>query len=235
MVYIQSDTKRTRPHHFDAACGMFGAMDAGQDYRLTSFEEVQSGRFDALIKQHLFVGSVEFMREVFKRMRKYPTLPKNSNRPEVKTLLRRARQAVASRGKMFIKPIEIKLFSGAVYDSLFIANLDKFPEDTEVIIADVFDSKILTEWRCYVHYNKIIDARNYSGDFKIMPNWDYVHSIIKDNSDFPEAYVVDVGVLENGENVVIEFNDMWAIGNYGIDNLEYYKLLRARYFEIIRK
>lgn len=35
---------------------------------LTSFEEVQSGKFDMLIHKKLFVGSVEFMREVFKRV-----------------------------------------------------------------------------------------------------------------------------------------------------------------------
>lgn len=234
MVYIQSDSERTRPHHFDAACAMFGAMDAGQEYRLTTFEEVTSGKFDALIKSHLFVGSVEFMREVFGRIGKTPKLPKNSNRMEEITTLQKARGIVEVVGPLFIKPTQTKLFSGAVYDKMFIGSLAKFPPDTEVIIAQSFGQRILTEWRCYVHYKEIIDARNYSGDFQIMPNWDYVHSVIKENSDFPDAYVVDVGVLANGENVVIEFNDLWAIGNYGIDNLQYYKLLRARYFEIIR-
>ena len=42
MVYIQSDSERKLPHHFDAACGLFGALDNGQDIRLTSMEEVKS-------------------------------------------------------------------------------------------------------------------------------------------------------------------------------------------------
>jgi len=54
-------------------------------------------------------------------------------------------------------------------------------------------------------------------------------------TNFPISYTIDIGVLENGENVVIEFNDMWAIGNYGMDNSDYLSLLRQRYFEIIRQ
>jgi hypothetical protein len=234
MVYIQSDAERKLPHHFDAACALYGAQDNGQEIRLTSFEEVQSGKFDSLIKSHLFVGSVEFMREVFSRAGKFPRLPKNSNRREEITTLGQARRTIEIVGPLFIKPVQTKLFSGAVYDPMFIGSLDKFDRDTEVIITQAFGQRILTEWRCYVHYNKIIDARNYSGDFKIAPNWDYGQSIINENSDFPDAYVVDLGVLENGANVVIEFNDMWVIGNYGIENSEYYKLLRARYFQIVR-
>lgn len=41
------------------------------------------------------------------------------------------------------------------------------------------------------------------------------------------------GILETNENVVVEFNDMWAIGNYGIPNDIYLRALRDRYFQII--
>lgn len=53
--------------------------------------------------------------------------------------------------------------------------------------------------------------------------------------DFPKSYTIDVGILEDGENVVIEFNDMWGIGNYGVDNHTYLRLLKSRYFEIMKK
>ena len=235
MVYIQSDKERLLPHHFDAACALYGARDNSQDIRLTSLEEVVSGKFDALIKQHLFCGSVEFMTEVWKRIGKNPKLPKNSNRMEEVVTLNRARNIVDTIGPLFIKPVQNKFFSGAVYDKMFISSLKDFSGDTEVIITQSFNQPILTEWRCYVHLNKILDARNYSGDFRIMPNWDYAESIVKENADtFPDAYVLDMGVLKDGKNVVIEFNDGWSTGNYGIDNSDYYKYLRARYFQIVR-
>jgi hypothetical protein len=37
------------------------------------------------------------------------------------------------------------------------------------------------------------------------------------------------------ENVIIEYNDMWAIGNYGMPNDLYLQLLKDRYFEIVKK
>ena len=111
MIYIQSDNDRTRPHHFDVACAMFGAIETGQDYRLTTFEEVQSGKFDLLIKNNLFVGSVEFMREVFKRVGvDDPRVPENSNRSFETITLGEAKARAKTGEKLFIKPFEIKLF-----------------------------------------------------------------------------------------------------------------------------
>ena len=68
----------------------------------------------------------------------------------------------------------------------------------------------------------------------MLPDKEFVKSILNENSDFPDAYCADFGVLESGESVVIEFNDGWATGNYGLDNSDYYKYLRTRYFQIMR-
>jgi hypothetical protein len=62
-----------------------------------------------------------------------------------------------------------------------------------------------------------------------------VNKIISDYKGImPSAYTIDIGILDGGENVVVEFNDMWAIGNYGVDNSIYLRMLRRRYFEIVR-
>jgi hypothetical protein len=50
---------------------------------------------------------------------------------------------------------------------------------------------------------------------------------------------MDVGVADlTGMNAlytfIVEFNDMYAIGNYGMPNDLYLRLLRERYFEIMR-
>lgn len=135
---------------------------------------------------------------------------------------------------LFIKPI-IKLFPGLILDGITHTCLNNISDDVLVLAYETFPSPILSEWRCYVHNNQIIDSRNYSGEFIISPNYDYVDEIINENrKEFPCAYTIDVGILENGDNVVIEFNDMWAIGNYGLDNITYLRLLRDRYFEIIK-
>ena len=84
------------------------------------------------------------------------------------------------------------------------------------------------------HNNKVVDIRNYSGDLFTLPSEVYLESVIESNLEFPVAYTVDIGILEDGRNHVIEYNDMWAIGNYGMPNDTYLKLLKDRYFEIVR-
>ncbi len=236
MNYIQSNTERTLAHHFDASCALYGAIDNGEKYRLTSFEEVASGKFDALIKDNLFVGSTEFMREVFKRVGITDVhLPMNANRPCSIITLGEAYNRVKNGIKLFIKPVEIKLFTGLILDGSRYSSLNGLPHDTKVMAYEPFTSKILSEWRCYIDKNEIVDIRNYSGDFFIVPDKQYLFDVInKNKSTFPCSYTIDIGILSYNENVVIEFNDMWAIGNYGMANDDYLQLLKNRYFEIHR-
>jgi hypothetical protein len=236
MIYIQSNTDRTIPHHFDASCAMWGAIYSGRDYRLTSYEEVHSGKFDNLIKKCLFVGSVEFLNEVFSRVGVFNVrVPKNSNRESEIITLDKAHERVKNGSKLFIKSFEIKQFTGLILDGCIYSCLENLPPQTKVIAYEPFKKRIESEWRLYIHNRKIIDAKNYSGDFMIMPNWKYAESVLKENiKDFPCAYTIDIGILSDNENVVIEFNDMWAIGNYGIPNDLYLAALKDRYFEIIK-
>jgi hypothetical protein len=237
MIYIQLDIETGSPHHFDAACAMFGAIETGQKYRLTSFEEVQYGKFDLLIKNNLFVGSVEFMKEVFSRIGKEDIrVPKNSNRDHQVMTLGEAKSIAKSGKSIFIKPFDIKLFTGFVLDQMIHTSISDVSDDTPIMVYDVFNSPIKSEWRCYVHRNKVIDTRQYSGDIFTYPSKDYLSDVLYkiEDSNFPIAYTIDIGILESGENVVIEYNDMWAIGNYGIPNDLYLRLLKDRYFEIVK-
>lgn len=235
MIYVQADTDKTRAHHFDCSTAQFGAIESGLDYKLTTIEEVRSGRWDALIRRNLFAGSVEFMKEVFSRIGiLYVKLPRNSNRDFETITLGQAKQRAKSGEKLFIKPFENKLFSGFVLDEFQYTSIADIDLDTPVMAYKPFESKIKSEWRCYIHKSQPIFISNYSGDLFSYPDKDYLFSVIKENKDFPIAYTIDIGILENGENVVVEFNDMWAIGNYGIPNDMYLSALKDRYFEIIK-
>lgn len=250
MIYIQSNNERTLPYHFDSACALYGALDSALDYRLTTYEEVQSGKFDNLIKSNLFVGSVEFMREVFKRIGKTDVrLPLNSDRESQICTMQVVRERVSKGEELFIKPIEIKLFTGLVVNNSFVyAALKDLSDDLKVLVYKPFPSKILSEWRLYIHNHKIVDARNYSGDFKVRPDYatceekvkvNKVQSFMHTDKAFPCAYTMDIAILDTPsltgvDNVVVEFNDMWAIGNYGIENSLYLRMLKDRYFEIVK-
>ncbi len=238
MIYIQSNKEKTLPHHFDCACALYGAMDSAMDYRLVTFEEVQSGKFDLLIKNNLFVGSVEFMREVFNRIGKIDVrLPKNSNRDSKIITLAEAHEIVSKGEKLFVKPLEIKLFTGLVLDGASYSCLKGLPDDTKVLAYEPFRQNIVSEWRVYVHNHEAIDARHYSGNFSISPStYDYslISTIIRLNKkDFPIAYTIDIGLFTSTNFEIIEYNDMWAIGQYGMPNDLYLRLLKDRYFQIV--
>jgi hypothetical protein len=241
MIYIQSNNEKTLPHHFDAACAMYGAIEAGREYKLVTYDEVASGKFDSLIRINLFVGTVEFMREVFKRVGLNDVrVPVNSNRESEIITLGEALTRAKGGEKIFIKPIEIKLFTGFVLDNMIHSCIEGLPTETKVLAYKPFYTEIISEWRVYVHRGKIVDSRNYSGDFMVDPDYHFfLQNILKENDGkFPISYTIDVGILYFSsfrENVVIEYNDMWAIGNYGIPNDLYLRLLRDRYFEIVNE
>jgi hypothetical protein len=211
---------------------MFGAIETAQDYKLKSYEDLISGKLDPLIKTNLFVGSVEFMREVFRRVGLNDVrLPRNSDRKSHINTLEEA-FVIAKEKEIFIKPYEIKAFPATILDGARYSYLNNVPRDTLVYVYKPFEAPIISEWRLYVHNNKIVDVKNYSGDFMEFPRYLLLEDLTE--KGFPSTYTIDVAMLENGEQVVVEYNDMWAIGNYGVPNDLYLEMLKSRYFDIMK-
>jgi len=235
ITYIQRNSFNL-PHHYDCACAMYGSTDLGIESKLISFDEID-GVSDYVLKNNLFVGSVEFMTKIFNRFNKSPRVELNSNREEELTKLGQAKKRILNGEKLFIKPKQIKLFNGMVCTKDLISCLNPYSDDIDVIVTKPFDKDINSEWRCYMNNSKvgnpIVDIRNYSGDQFILPNKDFILEVFNKYPEFPKSYTIDIAILSNGENLVVEFNDMWAIGNYGIDNEDYLKLLKKRYFQIV--
>ena len=106
-----------------------------------------------LIKKNLFVGSTEFMREVFKRIGLNDVrLPINSNRDCEIITLEDAHKRVSNGSKLFIKPLEIKLFTGLILDGMQYSCLSNLPNETMVMAYEPFKSKIISEviiWGAY--------------------------------------------------------------------------------------
>jgi hypothetical protein len=236
MIYIQKHLHYPNlPNGHDASCAMFGAIDSLLDFKLISVNDIQILNNNILLN-NLFVGSVEFMMEIFKKLNiNNYKLSENSNRVS-KILTIKDAITLSKSKQIFIKPVHIKLFTGFV-TKYNISILETFPDDTLVYVYDVFEHDIVSEWRLYVNKHKIYDSHNYDGDYKIIPNYDYINEVIEKNkkNNFPISYTIDVGILNNYQTVVIEYNDFWAIGNYGLYNNKYLQFLKERYFEIVRQ
>jgi hypothetical protein len=59
-----------------------------------------------------------------------------------------------------------------------------------------------------------------------------VEHCIRDYISQPAGYVMDFGVTDKGETVLIEVNDGFSIGSYGLFHIDYAKLLAARWAEL---
>lgn len=136
------------------------------------------------------------------------------------------------RTGIFIKPAEgMKKFTGTVikkpidYCNLF------FEEDIAVACSTVLD--IVSEWRCYICNGKIMGVKHYAGDAFIPPQKSFVEEVLAAYTTAPAGFSLDVGVLKDGTNIVIEVNDGYSLGVYGILPLPYAKLLAARYSQLM--
>ena len=140
----------------------------------------------------------------------------------------------------FVKPLdELKKFTG------FVA---KSPDDFSKLYSDKIESdwngmlfcsepivgEILSEWRCYVHDGKVKNCSNYLGDPLKFPDKNEIEYLISNYKDAPVGYSLDVAVTEKGTKL-IECNDAWALGYYGGDFVNYFRIVKERWLEILRK
>jgi hypothetical protein len=138
----------------------------------------------------------------------------------------------------FIKPAEkVKLFTGTVIMNKkefdFLHTYMNVPLCTKVYLSDI--KNFVTEYRCFVHKNKLVGVKHYTGDYTIFPDMDLLKQMIEDSKDkLPVSYTLDIGVVntKNWDTTLIEVNDFWAIGGYGLDGKTYVRMLIDRFQEI---
>ena len=80
----------------------------------------------------------------------------------------------------------------------------------------------------------MVAANHYSGDASLQVNFEVVKEAIKafENQGAPNAYGIDFGVLESGETALVEVNDAYALGAYGITGEDYTRLILTRWKEL---
>lgn len=211
------------------------------DYDVVKYNKIDvlTGKLNESAKTNVFVGSIDTMSILFKNLNKYPTpidFPNEilhlMNRSIQITDLDTALNIFKETGKpIFIKPVETKLFDGMLLTKPQYMNYFSGFDNPQVYVGDKID--IVSEHRAYIHNGEMIYCCNYSGDFKINPDYNYINSLIRAYKSAPVAYTIDVAVLKDGTMTVVEFNDFWSIGTYGLYCIKYANMLNDRYFEIV--
>lgn len=141
------------------------------------------------------------------------------------------------RGHLFAKPAQrAKRFTGRVFvgpeDLYFL-----FGTSRREAVWCSSPVKWLSEWRAYVLRGQILALGHYSGDTSASPDPDAVRMMIdqfEEGGLRPSAYALDVGVLDDGRTALVEVNDAFALGAYGIDAEPYTAMLLARWQEMMR-
>lgn len=142
----------------------------------------------------------------------------------------------------FVKPTRSKAFTGKIIGGVAdIVGCGNHSEDYEVIVSEPLD--ICAEWRCFIIYDELIDVRPYGMlmdktrqsycyhyDSKVLLE---MMEAFKTWNERPTACSMDICVTKDGRTLLVELNDAYALGCYGLPAIYYAKLISARWSQLL--
>jgi hypothetical protein len=135
---------------------------------------------------------------------------------------------------IFIKPLtEHKLFTGKVINSFSdLIPLAGVPSETDILQSEVVE--YISEYRCFVNRRTLVGSKHYTGNFEVLPDFDMVYGAINDYKEQPISYSIDFGIDVNNKTSLVEINDGFALGSYGLNPIIYCKMIQDRWKEITK-
>jgi hypothetical protein len=109
---------------------------------------------------------------------------------------------------------------------------NEHPDSTPVMVSEVMD--FVSEYRCYVIEGELVGIKHYRGNIRIFPDVNYIDKCIDEYKSAPAGYSLDVGVTSDGRTLIIECQDGWSLGNYGLEDDLYTKLICKRWMEFLK-
>lgn len=193
----------------------------------------------ALEKETLVVGGIPSVHQSFKQLGiDIPTI--NDYPEEIKKFLHRNICIKLAKDinhfPCFIKPaLRLKKFTGFVINGR--EDLRGFVHVSGNELCYVSDIvNFVSEWRVFVLDQKILDIRpcptnNDNDKFELDLN--QIEQAVKLLGNQKIGYAVDFGLLDNHETALIEVNDGYSIGSYGLTKELYFSVLSNRWFQLM--
>lgn len=146
--------------------------------------------------------------------------------------IRRRLQTEPEAFPLHVKPaLDDRLFSGvlvrAFRDLVPLAAVD--PSAAVLVQAPL---EFVSEWRAYVSEGQILRVCNYLGDPLRFPDRAVLEAGLAAFDPAPVAYGADWGVTSSGQTLLVEINDAYALGNYGLLGHELAAFMEARWREL---
>jgi hypothetical protein len=135
------------------------------------------------------------------------------------------------RSPVFIKPLEVqKAFNGHIYGRE-PSKTAKLPNNYKVLASEV--TTFQAEWRVYILRKKVLGIHLYYHTAN-EPPINLIKEMIRAYKDAPAAYAMDIGLINHPKPVhaLVEVNEGFSLGNYGIPDIDYARMVEARWKEM---
>jgi hypothetical protein len=134
---------------------------------------------------------------------------------------------------VFIKPADdIKSFGGRVVRGC----LDLCPgldNSTKLWASECV--AFFAEFRCFIQDREVVGCRHYRGAPLLFPDPQAISEMVAAWNTSPRAYCLDVGVCSSQnkpKTVLVEINDAYSAGDYGLQPIIYARWLETRWAEM---
>lgn len=195
---------------------------------------------DIKIKEdHIFLGSINFIHKALRLLNIKVPEPNDYPSSLQKFFGRNIYSSTISHvsnnpdsWNVFIKPKgQLKKFTGRLVKSTAdLVGTSDTEEDTPIWISEPI--KFIAEWRVFVRYGEVLGVRQYKGDWKCNYDYKIIEAAVAAYSDCPSAYALDFGLTMDGQILVVEANEGYSIGSYGLFYVDYAKLIATRWCEL---
>ena len=217
---------------------LVGFTQRGEEVRLFEMDEFDDLSLD---KNDIVVGGIGVVHRAFERLgieipalaSVPPALAEFAERKTWRGTMIDARHAVERGEPLFVKPVptDLKMFTGQplreIADLIATAHV---PDETPVDCAEL--TSFVSEYRVFVMHGDVIGVRHYKGDPLVFPDGDRIRGAVSAYQEAPAGYALDVGVVEDGRTLLVEVNDGYATGAYGLPPVRYAAVIDARWAEL---
>lgn len=237
------------PHSHNMANAMYGFRELGAEIiPYHTIDEI----YDKVSEEDIVLDYIDQCNTIFKKFGKEPRIedyPANFERFLGRKIWRDTINSISSNEEKwsagyFVKPVRSKAFTGKIVSGINdLIGCGNCYENYEVLVSEPLNIK--AEWRCFILYDEIIDVRPYG--MLIDPTrkshmYHYDEKVLQEMleefqrmEDRPAACSMDICVTEDGRTLLMEFNDSYALGYYGLAPILYAKLISARWSQILER
>ena len=237
------------PHSPNFAQAMYGFKELGAEIKTYHLID---DFYEKVSDEDIVVDYVDQCQEIFKKFGVYPEF---QDYPDVmkeylgRKIWKDTISSIADHEEKwsagyFVKPVKTKMFTGKIISTIYdLCGTGNSNEDYEVWVSEPVS--IAAEWRCFIMYDRILDIRPYglvSGENYDGYKYHYDYDTVRDMlnrfitwDDRPAACSMDICVTKEGKTLLVEMNDAYALGCYGLHSLFYAKFLSARWSQLMNR